>query len=108
MGIEGPFNDIPPQKLEESSKQPQEIDDIKSSNLDHVHGSVPKDIDSLTTKLKDYFYDQSDPLLQKDKETYLENVHNNEELSELIAKYPSEFYHLFCIKTTQTFLSLKE
>ncbi len=112
--MEGHFNYIPPQKPEEDSKkglseQPQlsEIDSIKPSNPDDWQSVVPKDIEALTVKLEDYFYDQSDPSLQKNKETYLENINNNEELVELIAEYPDNFDHLFYIIGEKT-LNKKE
>ena len=56
---------------------------------------VPRDIDSLTTKLKDYFYSQDDPSLQKSKEIYLKNVKDSEQARVLIENHPDYFDHLF-------------
>ena len=56
---------------------------------------VPRDIDSLTTKLKDYFYSQDDPALQKNKEIYLKNVNASEQAMSLIENHPDYFDHLF-------------
>lgn len=56
---------------------------------------VPRDIDSLTTKLKDYFYSQDDPSLQKSKEIYLKNVKDSEQARVLIENHPDYFDHIF-------------
>lgn len=104
MGMEGPFNNIPPQQIEEepkkeTSEEPQisEIDKSQSLNINDAQNGVPRNIDALTIRLKDYFYDQSDPSLQKCKEIYLENINNSEEARSLIETYPDYFDYLFYI-----------
>jgi len=49
----------------------------------------------LTTKLKDYFYSQDDPSLQKSKEIYLKNVKDSEQARVLIENHPDYFDHIF-------------
>lgn len=61
----------------------------------HSESIVPRDIDSLTLKLKDYFHSQDDPALQKNKEIYLKNVNASEAARSLIENHPDYFDHLF-------------
>lgn len=84
MGLEGGAVD-----KKELTTPPQER--AVSENI------VPRDMDSLTIKLKDYFYSQDDPALQKNKEIYLKNVNTSEQARSLIENHPDYFDHLFCL-----------
>jgi hypothetical protein len=57
--------------------------------------SVPKDINALNARPTELHYDRNDSGFEESKETYLANIHNSAELSDLIEKNPDYFEHLF-------------
>jgi hypothetical protein len=89
----------------ENPNRQKNIPSIETRGSEFLDVTPPRDIDALTMRLKDYFYDQSDPSLQKNKENYLTNVNSNQKIRALIEKYPDRFDYFFYILGESVFSS---